>query len=252
MDLKLDSKIVLLTGATGGIGRQICLDFIEEHATVVCLVRSSDKFLALKEWLDSQSIKTENLHQQKANLLNKSELERAVQEITEKHKRIDVLINCAGSVEEVPFAMMDEDRIESMLNINLKGTMLITQAVLRPMFKQKAGAIVNISSITALKGGRGIVAYAAAKAGLDSFTRTLASEVGKKNIRVNSVRPGAIKTSMSKALEARVQDYIPNAMILGRFGIPSEVSKGVLFLSSEETASFITGTFLNIDGGYMV
>ena len=130
--------------------------------------------------------------------------------------------------------------------------MCFVSSTLRPMFKQKQGSIVNISSITSIRGGRGIVPYAAAKAGMDAFTRTLASEVGKKGIRVNGIRPGAIKTPMSEPLEARIKDYVPNAMIMQRFGNPEEVSKGVLFLASEETASYITGSFINIDGGYMV
>lgn len=252
MDLGLENKVCVVTGGTGGIGRQICLDLLLEGSTVVCLIRNLEKFQKLKSWVHEHGGNDSALHAEKCDLLSTQELTETVQRIKSNFERIDVLVNCAGSVVEMPFAMQDEQRITEILDLNLKSLMLVTQAVLKPMFLQKAGAIVNVSSITALKGGRGIVPYAAAKAGMDSFTRTLASEVGKKNIRVNAIRPGAIETDMSKPLEARVKDYVPNAMIMGRFGKPEEVSKGVLFLASEKTASFITGTFINIDGGYMV
>lgn len=252
MELNLKDKVVIVTGGTGGIGRQICLDFLIEGALVVCAVRRTNKFNELTAWIEEQGTSITNLFHLECDLLSSSHIQTFIKETLDQFKRIDVLVNCAGAVEEIPFAMMDEKRIGEMIDLNLKATMLMSQGVLRPMFKQKQGSIINISSITAIRGGRGIVAYAAAKAGMDSFTRTLASEVGKKGIRVNGIRPGAIKTSMSEPLESRIQEYIPNAMIMGRFGKPEEVSKGVLFLASEETASFITGSFINIDGGYMV
>ncbi|MEX1002407.1 MAG: SDR family NAD(P)-dependent oxidoreductase [Crocinitomicaceae bacterium] len=252
MELKLEGKIVLLTGGTGEIGRQICRDFLTEGCRVVCLIRNPEKFEKLKSWLHEKGEDTSMVHAVACNLSVKTELDAAVKEITGQFKRLDILVNCAGSVEEIPFAMMDEERIDTIIENNLKNTLMVTQAVLRPMFLQKAGAIVNVSSITGIKGGRGVTTYAAAKAGIDSFTRTLASEVGKKNIRVNAVRPGPIETAMSKPLKDRIENFIPNAMILGRFGKPEEVSKAVLFLAAEETASYITGSFINVDGGYMV
>ncbi len=252
MNLKLEHKVVVLTGGTGGIGQQICADFLEEGALVICLIRSTEKFEKLKIWLASNQIKTDQLFAYSCNLLDTASIQETIHTIIATHARIDILVNCAGSVVEMPFALMDESHIDQMLDSNLKSAMLLSQAVLRPMFRQKEGAIVNVSSITSIKSGRGIVPYAAAKAGMDAFTRTLAIEVGRKNIRVNAVRPGAIQTEMSKPLEARIDKYIPDAMILGRFGKPEEVSKAVLFLSSNETASYITGTFINIDGGFIV
>ena len=114
--------------------------------------------------------------------------------------------------------MLDEEQISKMIDTNLKAIMMITKAALKPMILQKEGSIVNVSSITSQKGGRGIVAYATAKAGLDAFTRSLAIEVGRKNIRINGVRPGAVTTEMSKALKDRAENYIAEATILGRFG----------------------------------
>lgn len=251
MNLNLNKKIVLITGGTGAIGGQICLDFLAEEAVVICLYRNETKLTELKNWLRDQKCTIENLHGISCDLLNQEQIKNAIKEIEQKFERVDVLVNCAGTVLEYPFAMMEERHIDDMLNQNMKATMLVTQAVLKPMFRQKSGAIVNISSVAGTKAGRGIVVYAAAKAGIDSFTRTLASEVGRKNIRVNCVRPGAIKTPMSSALEDRATNYVTDSVILGRFGKPEEVSKAVLFLSSDSVASYITGTTLNIDGGLM-
>lgn len=251
MNLDLNKKIVLITGGTGAIGAQICLDFLSEGSTVVCLYRNQRKLNDLKLWITEHKQNIENLHGIECDILNLEQIRDAVKEIDERFGRLDVLINCAGSVVEYPFAMMEERHIDDMLNQNMKSTMLVTQAVLKPMFRHKAGAIVNISSVAGTKAGRGIVVYAAAKAGIDSFTRTLASEVGRKNIRVNCIRPGAITTPMSSALEDRAESYIHDNVILGRFGKPEEVSKAVLFLSSEKVASYITGATLNIDGGLM-
>lgn len=252
MNLKLDQKIVVITGGTGGIGRQICLDFLLEKAIVICLVRSEEKFKSLIKWVEVEGAESPQLYALTCNISDTQEIKEAVEQILLRHEKIDILVNCAGSVVELPFGMMTEEQIDQMYQTNLRSAMLLSQEVVRPMMRQKSGAIVNVSSITAIKGGRGIVPYAAAKAGLDAFTRTLAIEVGRKNIRVNAVRPGAIETEMSKPLKARMEKHIPDAMILGRFGKPAEVSKAVLFLASNETASFITGTFINIDGGFLV
>jgi len=251
MNLELNNKIVLITGGTGAIGAQICLDYMSEGATVICLYRNQKKIADLKTRIHENKQRIENFHEFSCDILNLDEIKSVVKEIEDRFNKIDILINCAGTVVEYPFAMMEERHIDDMLNQNMKSTMLVTQAVLKPMFRQKSGAIVNISSVAGSKAGRGIVVYAAAKSGIDSFTRTLASEVGRKNIRVNCVRPGAITTPMSNALENRAGQYIENNVILGRFGKPEEVSKAVLFLSSDSVASYITGTTLNIDGGLM-
>ena len=137
-----------------------------------------------------------------------------------------------------------------MININLKSPMLFSQAVLKPMFKQKSGCIINVTTVATHKAGRGIVAYASAKAGLDTFTRTLAQEVGRKNIRVNTIRPGIIKTEMSKQILENLGDYIVESTAINRIGNPADISAVALFLASEKTSSFINGTNINVDGGF--
>jgi len=251
MNLGLKDKVVLITGATGEIGRQIALDFLIEDSIVVCLYRNAEKFEALKKWIECENCFSKKLYGIRCELSEQKEIIDAVNETVKQHNKIDVLVNCAGNAHEYPFAMMEERHIDDMLNHNLKNTLLITQAVLKPMFKMKSGSIVNISSVAGSKAGRGIVVYSAAKAAIDSFTRTLASEVGKKNIRVNCVRPGAVKTQMSKALEDRAAEKLTDQIVLGRIGKPAEIAKAVLFLASDITASYITGATIDVDGGLM-
>lgn len=251
MNLELKNKIVLLTGGTGEIGKQICLDFILEEAKVICLYRNEEKFNQLKSWIAENNGDENLVYGYSCDLLNKDMLQKIISEIENRFERIDVLVNCAGNVVEYPFAMMEERHINDMINQNFFTVMLVTQSVLKTMFRQKSGSIVNISSVASSKAGRGIVVYASAKSAVDTFTRTLAQEVGKKNIRVNAIRPGAIKTPMSKALEDRATQKLKDQIILGRIGIPEEISKAVLFLASEKSSSYITGTTLDIDGGLM-
>lgn len=250
MDLDLKNKIVILTGSTGGIGKQICADFIMEGATVIAVYRNKDKLEMLLKWLLDSGLDITKIYAVKTNVLEKNEIDRCVKEVLMKFNRIDVLINCAGASFECSFAMLDEAIIESMIDINLKSPMLFSQAVLKPMFKQKSGCIINITTLATHKAGRGIVTYASAKAGLDTFTRTLAIEVGRKNIRVNTIRPGVIKTDMSKQILENLEEFLIDSTALNRIGIPKDISAAALFLSSERMASFISGTTINVDGGY--
>ena len=250
MDLDLKDKIVILTGATGGIGKQICADFLLEGAIVIVVYRNDDKLKTLIKYLSELKLNITKVYPVKTDVLKKSEIDLCVKEVLLKFSRIDVLINCAGSSFECSFAILDENIIEHMININLKSPMLFSQAVLKPMFKQKSGCIINVTTVATHKAGRGIVAYASAKAGLDPFTRTLAQEVGRKNIRVNTIRPGIIKTEMSKQILENLGDYIVESTAINRIGNPADISAVALFLASEKTSSFINGTNINVDGGF--
>lgn len=249
MDLQLKNKIILITGATGGIGRAIAEAFLNESAIVVSVHRNEERFAELKTEFQSKQIPVENLHGYKTDLLSNTAVQQTVTEIANQFQRIDVLVNCAGHSVEQPFALHTEEMIGEMIDINLKSPMFFSQAVLKPMFKQKDGCIINISSLVASRRGRGVVAYASAKAGLDTFTRALAQEVGRKNIRVNSICPGLIQTEMSAPLIERMGTQLEHETALNRPGTPEEVAQAVLFLASSKTASFITGTNLHVDGG---
>lgn len=249
MDLLLKNKVLLLTGATGGIGRAICAAFLQEGTFVVALYRNENRFSDLKKNLEAQGIDLSGFHGIQTDILNTTDIQKAVDETINRHQRIDILINCAGNSFENHFALLEEKQIDEMISINLKSPMLLSQAVLKPMFKQKEGCIINISTIAAHKKGRGIAVYAAAKAGLDAFTRTLAQEVGKKNIRVNSIRPGVIETEMSAPLLERTGSMVVEATAMNRLGTAEDIAAAAVFLASGKAASFITGTQLNVDGG---
>lgn len=249
MNLELHNKVILLTGATGGIGRQIVLDFIQEGAIVICLIRNQKKMDAIRVWLKEQNTSDLHVHSFDCDLISFNNIKETVTRIVNKFKRIDVLVNCAGFAHEYPFALLNDTQIDEMIDLNFKSPLYLIHAVLRPMFKQKEGCIINISSVSAVKKGRGIATYASSKAALDTFTRALSQEVGRKNIRVNCIRPGVINTSMSEALIDRSEDTIQASTALARHGYPNEISKAILFVASNKTASYMTGESFSIDGG---
>lgn len=249
MDLNLTNKHVVISGATGEIGRQICLDFALEGAFNIPLYRSEKKKNALIDWLKKQGVSSKNLSPFHVDLMDKSSIVKLVKEIVSKHKTIDILVNCAGYAIEMPFLMLEEEEIATQIQINYTAPMLLMKEVLKPMFINKGGSIINISSATAHSFGRGVSVYGSAKAGLDRFTKIIAQEVGRKKIRVNSVCPGVIATQMSQDLINRGKDNIKEFTALKKYGSPEDVAKAVLFLASDETAKFITGHVLQVDGG---
>lgn len=250
MNLELTNKVVIITGGTGGIGRQIVADFLEEGAVVACLIRNTSKIETLHKYIEEANIPTHNLHAYECSLLDFNAIKNVTKQVAVELKRIDVLVNCAGFAHEYPFALLNENHINEMIDLNLKSPIYLSQAVLKYMYKQKGGSIINISSITSVKKGRGISVYAAAKAGLDTFTRTLAIEVGRKNIRVNCIRPGVINTTMSQPLLDRVGPLINESTSLGRPGNAYEISRLVLCIASNKVSSYMTGECINIDGGF--
>jgi 3-oxoacyl-[acyl-carrier protein] reductase len=249
MNLKLENKVVLITGGTGGIGSQIVNDFLSENAVVICLIRNELKMETLKKEVELKKIPINQLHSLKCNILDGEDIKRTIAQIQKRFDRIDVLVNCAGAAIEAPFALIKHSQIDEMIDLNLKSAIYMCQAVLRPMYKQKSGSIINISSVSSVKKGRGIAVYAGAKAGLESFTRALSQEIGRKNIRINCIRPGLIDTEMSEGVLEVAEDIINTQTALGRPGQANEISKSVLFVASDETASYMTGETITVDGG---
>jgi 3-oxoacyl-[acyl-carrier protein] reductase len=250
MDLELRGKVVMISGATGGIGSAICAAFLKESALIVPLYRNHSKYELLFEYLKKENLNVETIFPVETDLASSQSIEKAVKLVKERYGRIDILVNNAGASTERPFLMIEENEWEKEIDVNLNNTARLIRIVLKQMFIAKKGVVVNISSLLSQRFGRGVSAYAAAKAGIDRLTQALAMEVGIKGIRVNSVCPGIIETSMSKPLISRLGDNIIPQTALGRFGKPEEVAKAVLFLSSEITASYITGHLLRVDGGY--
>lgn len=249
MNLELENKIVLVTGATGGIGHSIVLTFLKEGATVLAGYRGSSSKLNLL-FDDAKELGYQNkLFPLEINLGDVQVSKTSIDQAIEKHLKVDVLVNCAAITVEKPFLLMNDHDIESQVDINFSAQLKLTQHVLKYMLLAKSGNIVNVSSLLGRRFGRGVTVYASLKASLDKFTQALAMEVGRKGIRVNAVAPGMIATKMSSQLQKNIPDQYLQMSAISRAGTAEEVANGIVFLSSDAVASYITGHCLIIDGG---
>lgn len=250
MDYGLQDKVVVITGANGGIGEGLCKAFLEEGAVVVGLCRGSvEKLAPLAEWAMQRGLKFKPTM---IDICRSAEVTAGFEEIARKYSRIDVLINNAGATVEKPFVSLTDEEMEEVIDSNLRNTMLTCRSALKIMLIQKAGNIINISSAVGQAHGRGVAAYAASKAAVTRLAECLALEVGKKNIRVNTISPGVIETRLSSALITRHSEVLREITPLRRHGIPADVAHGALFLASDKLSSYVTGHNLVIDGGVSV
>ena len=236
----------LITGASKGIGRAIALQLAMDHQFHILLNYSSNSTAALEvlNRIEAQGGTAELLQ---FNVANKQEVGVALGSWQEKNPAnfIQVLVNNAGIAKDGLFMWMKEESWDEVINTSLKGMFNVTQAVLREMIKRKTGRIINISSLSGLKGVAGQTNYSAAKAGLIGATKSLAQEVGRMNITVNAVAPGFINTAMVE--QVNLESYM-KAIAVGRVGKPEEVADLVSFLASEKS-SYITGEVINVNGG---
>lgn len=250
MELELKDKVVIVTGATGGIGMAICNEFLNEGSIVVPIFRGKEaKLDELKSWAEKNKVANEKLFPVEMDIANEDSVNAGIATVMKQFGRLDVLVNCAGFSLERPFAMTEEQEWEKIIQVNLSSTARLCRSVLKPMFRQKKGAIVNVSSVLGARYGRGNVAYASAKAAVIRFSQALATEVGAKGIRVNVVCPGVVDTKMSSALTSRFGELLKELTPLGKNGKPEEIARPVVFLASDKAASYITGATLFVDGG---
>ena len=235
-------KSAIITGASGGIGKEIAKVLIEHNAEVCISGRNHEELNALKKSLGKKC------HVVTCDLSKKDEIIELIKKADEFMGHIDILVNNAGITKDNIFLRMSENEWEDVLNVNLNSTFNILKLITKGMVKRKYGRIINISSVVGVTGGAGQVNYSASKAGLIGLTKSLSQEIATRNITVNCIAPGFIETPMTEKLDDKRKDAILNSIPMNRIGKPKDLSSAIIFLASQES-SYITGQTLHINGG---
>jgi len=244
--MRLSGKVALVTGSARGIGRAIALAFCAEGATVVVSDVGSDA--GARETLAALTAAGGKGMVEMFDVSDPAQVDAGVKSILEAQGKIDVLVNNAGITRDNLLLRMSEEEFDAVVRVNLKGTYLLTKTVTRHMMKQRYGRVINISSVVGMMGNAGQSNYAAAKAGIIGFTKAAARELAARNITVNAIAPGFIRTAMTAGLPEAVQKAFLAQIPLGRFAEPREVAELALFLASD-ASSYITGQVVGINGG---
>jgi len=247
--MQLKGKTAVVTGGSRGIGRAIALELASCGANVVVNYTSNSK--AADEVVAEIEATGMSGMAIKADVSIASEVENLVNEVLKTFGSIDILVNNAGITRDNLIIRMTEKEFDDVINTNLKGAFICTKAVSRVMIKQKSGKIINVSSVVGIVGNAGQSNYAAAKAGLIGFTKSMAKELAKRGINVNAVAPGFIQTDMTSVLPENVKEEFLKSIPLMRIGKPEDIAKTVSFLASEYS-DYITGQVINIDGGMVM
>ena len=244
----LENKLAIITGATRGIGRGIAVKYAKQGANIAFTYSSSvDAATALEKELSDIGVKAKGYQSNAANFDAAQELAK---EVLKEFGAIDILVNNAGITKDNLLMRISEDDFDKVIEVNLKSVFNLTKAVIRPMMKQRNGSIINMSSVVGLKGNAGQSNYAASKAGIVGFSKSVALELGSRNIRSNVVAPGFIETEMTAKLdEATVQSW-RDGIPLKRGGQPIDIANACVFLGSDMSA-YITGQTLSVDGGML-
>lgn len=245
----LEGKVAIITGASRGIGKGIAEKFIEHGATVVFTYASSEeKARALEAELAAKGGKAKGY---KSDAADFQAAQTLVDEVVKDFGTVDILVNNAGITRDNLLMRMSEEQWDEIMQVNLKSVFNLTKAVIRPMLKAKAGSIINMSSVVGVQGNAGQANYAASKAGIIGFSKSVAAELGSRNIRCNSIAPGFIETEMTGALNPEVVQQWRESIPLKRGGTPDDVANATLFLASDMSA-YITGQTLHVCGGMLM
>ena len=239
------NRVVLVTGGSRGIGAAVVKRFAEENDRVIFTYRSSAD--VAKKFVQSLP-NASKVSFEPCDVKHKEDVDGVVEKILEREGRVDVLVNNAGIIHDGLFLLMSEDDWQDVLETNLGGTMRFTKAVARTMVTQKKGRIINVSSIVGELGGIGQANYAASKGAINALTKSLAAELASKQVTVNAVAPGIVKTDMSGAVRSAFGEKILERIPLGFYAEPEEVAAVVSFLASD-AARYITGQVITVDGG---
>lgn len=246
------AKRALVTGGTAGIGRAIALAFAKKGASVAIFGTNEERAKTVVQEMESLKIDS----QQRFNYFivdvsHGKDVERCVNQLLSDWSGVDILVNNAGITRDSLLVRMTEEDWDIVVDVNLKSVYNTCRALARSMMKDRAGKIINITSVVGLMGNAGQVNYSASKAGMIGFTKSLAKELAPRNICVNCVAPGYIQTQMTQGLSDSVKESIISHVPLSRMGKPDEVAHAVLFLASDQ-ANYITGQVLTVDGGMVM
>jgi 3-oxoacyl-[acyl-carrier protein] reductase len=245
--MKLAQEVAIITGAARGIGRAIAEALAREGAKVVLV----DLLPAVHDTATEMRQAGYEVLALTGDVASFDQAQQLVDQTIEHYGQVDILVNNAGITRDNLLLRMPPEDWEKVININLTGTFNLTKAAIKPMIKRKTGKIINIASIIGEIGNVGQANYAASKAGVIAFTKSVAKELGSRGIRANAVAPGFIKSQMTEVLPDKVKAELEKQIPLSRLGLPEDVAKAVVFLASSD-ADYITGQVLNIDGGMVM
>ncbi|HQP10340.1 MAG TPA: 3-oxoacyl-[acyl-carrier-protein] reductase [Candidatus Omnitrophota bacterium] len=246
--MRFKDEVVMVTGSSRGIGKEIAQAFAEEGAIVAIIDVNAELTEATTQELTARGLKAENFVCDVTNLKN---VEEMVTKILDKYKRIDILVNNAGITKDNLLLRMSENDWDAVINVNLRGPFVCTKAVTKAMMKARKGRIINIASIIGIRGNAGQTNYAATKAGVIGFTKSIARELASRGITANAIAPGYIQTPMTAKLSDAVREDLLKMIPLGTLGTAKDVAGACLFLASKE-ASYITGQTIVVDGGMAI
>jgi len=245
----LTGKVAVVTGAGRGIGKAIALKLAKEGASIVVNYRNSEK--EAKDLVEEIREKGGIAECVQGDVSFLEDAEKVIKFAAEKFGRLDILVNNAGITRDTLLLRMKEEDFDKVLQVNLKGVFNCTKNASAIMLKQKSGRIINISSVVGLTGNAGQANYAAAKAGIIGFTKSIAKEIGARGITVNAIAPGFITTDMTEVLSDKVKEKLIENIPLKKLGSPEDIANCVAFLVSD-SASYITGQVINVDGGMVM
>ena len=245
----LENKVAVVTGAARGIGEGIALKFAEHGASIAFTYvseSSAEKAKALEEKLVAAGVKAKAY---RSNAGNFAECESFINDVVKEFGTVDVCVNNAGISKDNLLLRMSPEQWDDVIKVNLNSVFYMTKQVIRPMMKAKSGSIINMSSVIGLMGNAGQGSYAASKAGIIGFTKSVAKELGSRNVRCNAIAPGFVETDMTSYLKDGEQaDKYKAGIPLGKFGTAEDIANVTLFLASE-LSSYVTGQVISVDGG---
>lgn len=244
----LKGKTALVTGASKGIGRSIALKYAEQGANVAFTYLSSvEQGQALEAELASKGVKAKGF---RSDASDYAQAEKLINDVVAEFGSLDILVNNAGITQDTLLLRMSEEQWDKVINVNLKSCFNTVKAATKPMMKQKSGSIINMTSVVGLKGNAGQANYAASKAGIIGFTKSVALELGSRGIRSNAIAPGFIETEMTAVLDPKTVQSWRDAIPLKRGGRPEDVADACVFLGSD-MSTYISGQVIQVDGGML-